>query len=437
MDVASSPELNPTPALVLVFALLGDSNIHRHINKTSSRAHPSLKNAQVIPCGHVGIFSESLEKLKPEINVCVVSCLTNFLSGADGPLTISHRVGPVLEQIKTVLLECCASNPTRMYLISPPMYRTSPTWYREGLPEVLTLFSQSLTSDKPANLHLLPSFATPDYEGDGVHLTPYSGLEYILHLLDSSHDLLALIEAPLDEVAIKSCESTRVLEDRVMALEQDHRRLNRVVESKTAVDAELDDFHKNEKFEDSFVIHGLPRIPSEIVGKAWQEQAVRDVQAVLLLLMGREFPLVFISNATSRIPNSEVKYNVKMANVADSKLIRTKFGSFFLGSKDGRPADLKKINIKNRVTPETKTRIDVLKLLAAKYRDSNPDGRAQVISHDCRPMIKISPPRDANDRRVRSYNYVEAVRALPCNFSSSEVNPILKRINPDLAGQVR
>ena len=153
--------------------------------------------------------------------------------------------------------------------------------------------------------------------------------------------------------------------------------------------------------------------------------------------MGREFPLVFISNATSRIPNSEVKYNVKMVNVADSKLIRTKFGSFFLGSKDGRPADLKKINIKNRVTPETKTRIDVLKLLAAKYRDSNPDGRAQVISHDCRPMIKISPPRDANDRRVRSYNYVEAVRALPCNFSSSEVNPILKRINPDLAGQVR
>ena len=424
-------------AQVRAFALLGDSNIHRHINKTSCRAHPSLKTAQVIPCGHLGIFSESLLKMKPEVNVCVVSCLTNFLTGADGPSTVSHRIDPVLKQIRSVLVENCAAFPERLYLISPPMYRTGPTWYREGLPEVLTMFSQTLSPEKPGNLHILPSFATPDFESDGVHLTPYSGLEYVLHLLDSAHDLFTFLEAPLDEVAIKTCESTRVLEDRVMALEQDHRRLNRVVESKTAIDAELDDFHKNERFEDSFVIFGLPRIPSEIVGKPWQEQAVRDVQGVLRILMGEECPLVFVSNATSRIPNSEVKYNFKMVDVNDSKLIRTKFGSFFLGRKDCRPPDLKKINIKNRVTAETKTRVEVLKLLASKYRDSNPEGKAHVISHETRPLIKITPPADASDRRAKTYNYVEAVRALPCNFSSSEISPILKRINPELVGQVR
>ena len=424
------------PAQVRAFALLGDSNIHRHINKTSSRAHPSLKTAQVVPCGHLGIFSETLQKLKPEINVCVVSCLTNFLSGADGPKTVSHRVEPVLKQIQSTLAESCTSFPSRMYLVSPPMYRTSPTWYREGLPEVLTLFSQTMTSDKPPNLHLLPSFATPDFESDGVHLTPYSGLEYVLHLLDSAHDLFEFLEAPIDEVAVKTCESTRVLEDRVMALEQDHRRLNRVVESKTAVDAEFDDFHKNETFVDSFVIHGLPRIPPEIVGKPWQDRAVRDVQAVLLILMGRECPIVVVQNATSRVPNAEVKYNVKMVEINDSKVIRKKFGSFFLGSKDARPPSLKLINIKNRVTAETRTRVDVLKLLAARYRDSNPEGKAQVIGYDFRPLIKITPPPGASDRRVKTYNYVEAVRALPCNFSSSEVTPILRRINPELVGQV-
>ena len=44
-------------------------------------------------------------------------------------------------------------------------------------------------------------------------------------------------------------------------------------------------------------------------------------------------------------------------------MIRKKFGSFFLGGKDGRPEALKPFNIKNRVTAETRTRIDVLKLL--------------------------------------------------------------------------
>ena len=78
------------------------------------------------------------------------------------------------------------------------------------------------------------------------------------------------------------------------------------------------------------------------------------------------------------LSGAEIKYNVKMANVNDSKMIRKKFGSFFLGSKDGRPPSLTGINIKNRTTPETKTRVELLKLMAKRYRESNSDGRAQV-----------------------------------------------------------
>ena len=402
---SENQDLVPAPAQVRLFALLGDSNINRHINKTSVRAHPSLKTAQVLPCGHLGIFPDTLAKLKPNITVCIVACLSNFLAGADGPSTLSHRIDPVLQEIKTILIDLCAANPGRLYLISPPMYRMSPIWYREGLPEILTLFSQAFSADRPANLHLLPSFATPEYDadGDGVHLTPYSGLEYILHLFDASHDLFSMLEASLDDMAIKSCESTRVLEDRMMALEQDHRRLNKVVEKKTAADAEIADFHQNERFEDSFLIAGLAPIASDLFGKAWQDQAVKDVQAVLVLLMGKEFPIAFIQNATSRIPGSEVKYNVKMSVPTDSSLIRKKFGSFFLGGKNAKPPSLKDFNIKNRVTAETKTRIDILKLLAKKYRESNPDGKAQVISYDPRPLIKITPPASSTDRRTKVY----------------------------------
>ena len=86
-----------------------------------------------------------------------------------------------------------------------------------------------------------------------------------------------------------------------MVLEQDHRRLNRVVDSKSAADAELADFHANERFEDSFVIHGLAAI-TDMVGKAWQEKAISDVQGVLQILFQREFSIVVVQNATSRVP---------------------------------------------------------------------------------------------------------------------------------------
>ena len=56
----------------------------------------------------------------------------------------------------------------------------------------------------------------------------------------------------------------------MMALEQDHRRLNRIVDNKIAIDSEQSDFRQNERFEDSFVIAGLPRISDDLVGKDWQ-----------------------------------------------------------------------------------------------------------------------------------------------------------------------
>ena len=136
--------------------------------------------------------------------------------------------------------------------------------------------------------------------------------------------------------------------------------------------------------------------------------------------MGREYNILFIQNATSRVPDS----------------IRLKFGTFFLGAKDSRPEGLLHINIKNRVTPETKTRIELLKLMAKRYRVSNPDGKAQVISHEPRPLIKITPPPSASDRRVKTYTFPEAVKRLPGNLPESDIVPILRRINPELMGNV-
>ena len=420
-----------------VFSLLGDSNIHRHVNKNTCRANPLIRAAQILPCQGVSILAESLESIRDESNCIIISCMSNFISDAAGPPSVAQRVEPVLQQVLAILEEFCESKPEVCVLVSPPMYRTSPVWYREGLPEILTLFSQIFTQASSVKLHLLPSFATPEYESDGVHLTPYSGLEFILHLFDSSSALLMTLESSPEAKGVLVQESARVLEDRVMVLEQDHRRLNRVVEKMSAAEAELADFHTNERFEDSFVIYGLKAIPSELVGKAWQDQAVKDVQEILVILMGKELSIVVVQNATKRHRGAEVTYNVRMSDLNTCKAIRRKFGSFFLGSQDKRPPNLKHVNIKNRVTPETRTRVDVLKLLAKRYKESNPGSKVQVVSYDPRPLIKITPSSSATDRRVQVYTYTEAVKKLPSNFTEAEVEPILRRIHPDKLGSIR
>ena len=419
-----------------IFSLIGDANLLRHINKNSCRANPALKSAQMLTCGSSSIFAATLEKVRETSTACIVACVTSFLTDAEGPSTLSLRVDPVLQEFCASLLEACSLHQDQAFLISPPLYRVHPLWYREGLPEIMSLFSQILNTDKPANLHLLSSFATPEFEANGVHLTAYSGLEYVLHLFDGAADLLTNLEMPLPEKSIKSSESTRVLEDRVMALEQDHRRLNRVVESKTAVDAELADFRANESTEDFFVLSGLPRISGDLIGKAWQDQAVKDVDGFITRLMGRSLSIVFVKNSTQRYEDAEVTYSVQMSNVQDSRAIRTKFGSFFLGG-DKRPAEFKPYSVKNFVTPETRIRISLLKLLAKKYRESNPGSKVQVIGWQPRPKIKITPAASASDRRVMQFNFVQAVTRLPCQFAPSDLEAIARRINPDLLGKVR
>lgn len=269
---------------VFRFSVIGDLNVQTNINKNSRRASPLVKDCQMIFCGRMEVLASSLESVRAESNVCVLSCVSNFIAGCDGPTSITQRVEPTLQDFRSAILTACSANPHRDYMVSPPMYRTSPLWYREGLPEILTLFSGTMNQDKPQNMFLLPSFPTPDFDQDGVHLTPISGFEFILHLFDGSQHVLESQEATIEEVTSLNSEANRVLEDRVVALEQDHRRLHRVVDHKIAIDAELSDFAKNERFEEWFVLEGTDRIPDEVVGKPWQDQAIRDTQEVLKVL---------------------------------------------------------------------------------------------------------------------------------------------------------
>ena len=128
-------------SLSRVFSVIGDSNIQRHVTKNSCRANPAVKASQMLSCGHVGIFGAALEKVRSQSNVIIVACISSFLASADGPVSVAHRVAPVLEAFLSDLVVACAARPGQSFMIAPPMYRTHPVWYREGLPEIMSMFS--------------------------------------------------------------------------------------------------------------------------------------------------------------------------------------------------------------------------------------------------------------------------------------------------------
>ena len=301
---------------------------------------------------------------------------------------------------------------------------------------MLQRFAQTFAEvEHPANVHLLPSFAKVQLEADGVHLNPISGLDFVLYLFESAEDIMSRkLLSTSEQVELQGSEA-RLVSDRVAVLEQDHARLHRSYELQSAVNAELLDLHENIRFEPFFMIQGLPRIP-KTDPKQWSERAKSDV-AKILSDMGFSDPIQFVLNSTGRGKDSRVMYKVKMETAEVSRSIRSKFGSYFAGGQDARPASLASVSIRNCVTIATLARIAILQLLARRYKDSNPGSKTQVITYEPRPILRLTPPQGASDRRVQTFNFIEAVSKLPVNFSQDEIDGLLKRISPSLHGRLR
>ena len=62
------------------FSILGDSNIKHHMSPTNCRDCPLMSNTQLIPCGNGQVLAEPLRPIWKESNVCIISCITNFLT---------------------------------------------------------------------------------------------------------------------------------------------------------------------------------------------------------------------------------------------------------------------------------------------------------------------------------------------------------------------
>ena len=341
----------------------------------------------------------------------------------------------MLEDIRETIREFRETHPDVFLFAAPPMFRRYPEWYHDNLSEILLQFSRVLSPlQSDAGFQLLPSFAGTDLEDDGVHLTPYAGLRFVVHLFDSSLDTIKAMSASLPEGLARVGESSRVLEDRVSVLEQDHRSFRQEFRLKMARDSELADFEENVRNECYFVISGLPQVPTDLVGRAWQDHARGLVQDKVKLILGRESKIIVVSGLRR---DEKPVYLVKLESTADSKRIRDKFGSYFKAGASPLPPDLKGLSIRCRHTHATRVRLAIMQSLASNYKASNPGSKVQVVNYEPRPMMRLTPPADASDSRAMTFNFIEAVTKLPGRFSKKDLSYIMKQTSGKFKGQLR
>ena len=161
-----------------LFSIIGDSNVRQNMTPFNIRDRPGLADAQVLSSARPEVLPDALRSVRSSSTIVILSCITNYLTGSEEAPSVSSRVSPVLTVFRQHIDDFCAARPTTMVVVSPPMFRARPYWYNIGLPEILVEFSTILSEGRPANLRLLESFPTPEFQADGVHLTAYSGLRF-------------------------------------------------------------------------------------------------------------------------------------------------------------------------------------------------------------------------------------------------------------------
>ena len=152
-------ELVDVEVVSYTFSIIGDSNIQRNLVDYNCGNREDLRSAQLVPCTSFSTFSGSLSKIRPESNVLILSCLSNFLRDSDSSSDPTVRITAVLEEFRSILFPYCNANPDLSIMLAPPQFSRVPIWYSESMGLILQLISSLIMSPSVFhNLHLLPAF---------------------------------------------------------------------------------------------------------------------------------------------------------------------------------------------------------------------------------------------------------------------------------------
>ena len=269
-----------------------------------------------------------------------------------------------------------------------------------------------------------------------MHLTPVSGLHYVLHLFDSTMGLLQQLSLDTDARVDIVQESVRQHSDRLAFLENRHGSLASGCTIKFAQDAEFNDWMLNKASEEWMTILGMPRLHASS-DREWQTAVKRQISDLIRMVLkatrsNLDYDIQYVVNPIKSRTSGQTVVNVRMDSITTSQRFRVLYSSFFgRNSRVSLPASLKGVSVRNMVTLNTRIRIAILQQLGANYKSRNPGSSFKVRGYDPRPTLIIFPApgtsaTSGTSGRPQTFTFMDAVQNLPSTLSDENLSKIFQ-----------
>jgi len=248
-----------------VLALVGDSNVTRHLDSTKA-ANPSdhsLRQSHFIADFNAIQLQSALTSQNKHRKFVVIAALTNpitcctFLGGDQLIIDVRLFFHQVCSWIQQGRAFDDGTNSTVQ--IQPPQFCLHPVWYHQYYTTVMAIFEEVFRSPGP-QVWILPPFMDPEFEDDGYHYTSQSGHLFIHHLINSSHQILGS--------SVKPDHTAQAHSSQLQGVRSEISKLRFKQVQVTAKQEEEVDGRLNCESEDEFFIAGLSVAKSD----SWKER---------------------------------------------------------------------------------------------------------------------------------------------------------------------
>jgi hypothetical protein len=382
-----------------VISIIGDSNVNRHLNqaKAANPADTYIRQSHLITAFNGQQLQSSLVSQNEHRKFVVIAALTNpitslvFLGGDQ--LIIDVRL--LLQQLSSWIQQGrnYDDGTNSNIFILPPQFRRQPSWYRQYYTTIMAIFEESIRSPG-LNIWILPPFSDPEFEADGVHYTPASGMLYVQHLVHSAHSIIESTVKP-DPVAQSHSSQLQGIRHDVSELRFNQIQINAKQEEET-------DGRLNSEAENQFVITGLKSVNSD----SWQERQKAFVKTTKEFLVGfcPSLSAVVIKFCRVVATKPRLILNVECDTTEAGIAVRQEWAKLVKSGEAKKR--FPEITITNSVTHGTRVRCAVLRAYARAYLQDNPEGQASVTSFSSRPRFNFRPSKTV---RQNSLTYCETV----------------------------
>ena len=112
---------------MLVYSLIGDSNIKRNMTTMNIASRASMQNCQVLDCPDLVNLEGSFASVRDESNVCIFSAVSELLVNCEDRGTVQASMDYTMSSLKTKLTILCQARSKlqvcQFFLISDLIYR--------------------------------------------------------------------------------------------------------------------------------------------------------------------------------------------------------------------------------------------------------------------------------------------------------------------------